>query len=110
MIKILNKVKPVERILLIIAIICILLSSILTLYFGDNLTINDKLVPTFIWFSIIGCIWICFLSTVYLIVSIIIFKLNRLEIWTTFKNEIILTIVLISSITIFHLCTLTVYN
>ena len=108
--KFIDKVKPIDRILLIIAISCILISSILTLYYSDKLTINDKIVPSFIWFSIIGSIWICFLSTVYLIVSIYIFKLKNLNIWTTFKTEIILTIALISSIAIFHLCTLTVYN
>ena len=110
MIKFINKVKPIDRILLIIAICCILISSILTLYFGDNLTINDKIVPTFIWFSIIGCIWICILSVFYLLISIIIFKLKKVTIWKTFKTEIILTIGLISSIALFHLCTLTVYN
>jgi TRAP-type C4-dicarboxylate transport system permease small subunit len=48
MIKIIDKVKPIAKILLIIAIICMLLSSFLTLWFGNKLTVEDEIIEHFI--------------------------------------------------------------
>lgn len=107
--EIIKRVKSIDRFLLILGIICITVSAILTFYFGDNLNLDNEIISIFIWFSIIGCIWICILSFLFLLISIPIYRIHKIEIWTSLKWEILLTIGLIASLTIFHLCTLIVY-
>lgn len=110
LLRIIEKVKKIDRALLIIAIICMITASIFTLYFGDNLTLDNEEYSIFIWFSIIGSVWICILSFVLILISAIAYKKEKLQIWDSLKKEIILIVSLIASLTIFHLCTLTVYN
>jgi hypothetical protein len=107
--RLIDKVRIIDRIVLIIAIVSVAISCLLALVFGDGaFNLHNEIISTFIWFSILGCFWTCLLSTVALIISIIIHRLNNKEILRSFKQEIILTLVAAASLTMFYLCILAI--
>jgi hypothetical protein len=108
-IKVIDRVKAIDRVLLKITIVCLLISCLLTLIFGDNFNLDNDIIPTFIWISIIVGVWMCLLSIVTLLILITIYKLKNKGTWHSFKREIILTLASIGSLTMLWLCGLIVY-
>ena len=107
--KLINKLKGICRIALIIAIVSLVISCVLTLTLGDNaFYLDNDVISSYIWFSIIGSIWVFILSTISLIISVIVYLQHDKEFWMPFKREIILTFLTIASLTILHLSILAI--
>jgi len=101
--RIIDKVKMIDRVLLIISIAGLFISCLITLAFGERtFTLDNEAISGFIWFSILGSIYICLLSTVALIISIFIYRSGKREIWPHFKREVFLTLGCVASLTILH--------
>jgi hypothetical protein len=107
--RIIDKVKFVDRIVLITAIVSVVISFLLMRILGDNVfALGNGVIFVFVWFSIVGSAWVCLLSTVILVISIIIYRLSNKEIWRSFKREIMLTLGSVASLTMFYLSTMVV--
>ncbi len=106
---IINKTKLIMRLALAIAIASLFISCLLTLGFGQRaFDLDNEIISTFIWFSIIGSTWTCLLSIIILAICIFIFRKSDREIWHNLKREIILTLSSVASLTIFYLLALTI--
>ena len=106
---IINKTKLIMRLALAIAIASLFISCLLTLGFGQRaFDLDNEIISTFIWFSIIGSTWTCLLSIIILAICIFIYRKYDREIWHNLKREIILTLSSVASLTIFYLLALTI--
>lgn len=100
----LNKLNNLLRLLLKLAIICIIISCFLTLFFQKYLTLEYEYLGSFIWISITGGLWIGILSTIAIILTAIIQHLNKGNIWPNIKREVVLLLGLVLSILVFTGC------
>ncbi len=108
-IRLIGKMKEIIRLLLAISTVSLITSSILVFVSeGKPWEIDhEELLATFVWYSTIVGVWICFLSTVFLVISMIIYKARNMEVWPFFKREVYLLIGAISSLLALHLCWVT---
>ena len=107
--KLINEGTAVCRMALIIAIVSLIISCFLILGFNDVVFhLGNEVISAFIWFSVIGGIWICLLSTVFLLISIAIYNLDRKVDLASVQTGIILTLVNIASLAMAYLCALTI--
>ena len=104
---IIHKLKSVLRLVLMISSVSLILSSILVLVFGNRaLDINEVVLSTVIWYSIILGLWISILSIALITASVVIYKVKNIKVWSSLKREIKLTVGTIVSLVILYLCCL----
>jgi hypothetical protein len=105
-IQLIGKMKSVIRLLLAISTISLLTSSILALSSEGKLwdIDHEEILATFVWYSVILGIWICFLSTLALAISAIFYRARNMDVWPSFKREVYLLLVTIASLVVLHLC------
>ena len=107
---IIESIKYLIRIGLYAVIGSILISTILIYLWEEEIwSVNEpEFLSTFVWFSIMGGIWIIFLSIIFLIISAVIYKYKNVRIWDSVKAEIFLVLGSIFSFLILHLCSLAI--
>jgi len=105
-IQLIGKIKSVIRRVLVISIASLVASSILALISGGKLWYinHEEILSTFVWYSAILGIWICFLSSIILAISAIVYKARHIEVWPSFKREVYLLLGTIASLVALHLC------
>lgn len=106
---ILKKLNTILRLLLKLAIICIIISCFLTLFFQEYLTLEHEYLGSFIWITIIGSIWASNLSIGTILITAILHKLNKTPIWPNIKRESILLLVLVMSVLVLYGCGVWMY-
>ena len=110
--RLIEKVRIIDRVALLIAIGSVLTSCLLAKVYGERAYVigpglKTAALPTYFWISIQMCIWVFLLSSVALIISAIIYRFNNKKVWNTFKWEILLTLGCIPSLLLVYICILT---
>ncbi len=92
-----NKIKKthlIHRVILMVVITCLLISSSMILLFGENIyNVNSSgILTTFIWITVMAGIWIILLSTIILVIVVINYRLKKREFWKSHKVEVFLSV------------------
>ncbi len=105
-----TKINSLLRLLIKLAILCIIISCFLTLFFQKNLNLEHEYLGSFIYISIMGSVLLGYLSIATIIASTIIHKLSNNLIWPNIKREVVLLLALALSVLIFYVCGVWVYK